>query len=113
MNLVTWIYLNQGAGAHFDIVIKKKKKPKADNQIMQLKPRESKGEKYLGRVTNAESARDTGAAHLCHLPKCILSCLCLSLIVICFKLDLGYSILSFNWAPAKGAGDLSAQGSSL
>lgn len=56
MNLVTWIYLKEGAGVHFDIVIKKKKKPKADNQIMQLKPRESKGEKYLGRVTNAESA---------------------------------------------------------
>lgn len=55
---MTRIYFNQGLGARFDIVVKQqqqqKKEPKGDNLIMLLKPRESKGEKYLGGVVNAE-----------------------------------------------------------
>ena len=110
---MTRIYLNQGAGAHFDIVIKKKKEPKADNQIMQLKPGEGKGEKYLGRVMLGlpkvweQHISATSRSASSPLSLLIFGC------SLTFRLDLGCSILSFNWGRAKGTGELSAQGSSL
>lgn len=54
---MTWRYLNQGAGACFGIIIKsKKKEPKADVGITQLKPREGEGGEHLGRAVDAEPA---------------------------------------------------------